>query len=111
MNYDELLREYGNEYLAENDPDSQLLEMDMLGEFLPQDPEDAFNAGMFAYGWWNGEKYQRNFQFNDEYFTFDGYAHIVSVPDAAVMSYLNMHVDEHYFLQWCEDNGYIDVED
>lgn len=40
INYEDLLKEYGNEYLSETDPDAQLLDMFMLNEVLPQDPED-----------------------------------------------------------------------
>lgn len=113
MNYDidDLLEEYGNEYLSENDPDSQLLDMDMLNEVLPNNPEDAFNEGLWAYGWWDGEKYKRDFDTSDDYFTFDGYAHYVSVPSHDALGYLKMHITEEYFVEWCIEQGYIDEDE
>lgn len=111
VNYEDLLEEYGNEYLSEIDPDSQLLDMYMLNEILPQDPEDAFSAGLYAYGWLNGEKYKRDFNTGDDYFTFDGYAHYVSVSSYDVLAYLKMHITEEYFLEWCNEQGYIEDDD
>lgn len=111
INYEDLLEEYGNEYLSETDPDSQLLDMYMLNEVLPQDPYDAFSAGLYAYGWCNGEKYKRDFNTSDDYFTFDGYAHYVSVSSYDVLEYLKMHITEEYFLEWCNEQGYIEDDE
>lgn len=111
VNYEDLLEEYGNEYLSETDPDSQLLDMYMLNEVLPQNPEDAFSAGLYSYGWWNGEKYKRDFNTSDDYFTFDGYAHYVSVSSYDVLEYLKMHITEEYFLEWCNEQGYIEDDE
>lgn len=111
VNYKDLLEEYGNEYLSETDPDSQLLDMYMLNEILPQDPEDAFIAGLYSYGWWNGEKYKRDFNASDDYFTFDGYAHYVSVSSYDVLAYLEMYITEEYFLEWCKEQGYIEDDE
>lgn len=108
---DDLIEEYGNEYLSENDPDSQLLDMYMLNEVLPQNPEDAFSAGLYAYGWWNGEKYKRDFNTSDDYFTFDGYAHYVSVSSSEALDYLKMNITEEYFVEWCIEQGYIDEDE
>lgn len=109
--YEDLLEEYGNEYLSEHDPDSQLFDMYMLNELLPSDPERAFTDGLWAYGWWNGEKYKRDFNTSDDYFTFDGYAHYVSVSSSEALDYLKMHITEEYFLNWCREQGYIEDDD
>ena len=113
MEYDikELIEEYGNEYLMDENPDYALYSMYELNEFLPQNPEDAFRAGLFAYGWWGGEKYKRDFNFGDDYFAYDGYANLVSVNEYDYVAYLESWIDEDYFIEWCKDQGYIDEDE
>lgn len=110
-NIKDLIDEYGNEYLMETNPDVALFPMYDLNAFLPQDPEDAFNAGLYAYGWWNNEKYERDFSFNDDYFTYDGYAHLVSVSEYNRQQYLESEIDEDDFIEWCKEQGYIDEDE
>lgn len=110
-NIEDLINEYGNEYLMETDPDVALYSMYDLNELLPQSPEDAFSAGLNAYGYFGGEKYKRDFNLNDDYFTYDGYARLVSVYGSDYIPYLQGHIDEDYFIEWCEEQGYIDEDE
>lgn len=103
MNYDieELIKQYGNEFLMDTDPDNALYDMDSLGELLPQDPWDAFMAGFRA------GKFA-NFNPSDDFYTFDGYGRHHSVSHYDYYDYLTDHIDEDYFIEWCERYGYID---
>ena len=111
FNIEDLIDEYGNEYLMETNPDVALFSMYELNEMLPQNPEDAFSLGLYAYGWWNHEKYKREFNTGDDYFTYDGYAHLVSVSEYDRQRYLQSEIDEPYFIEWCKEQGYIDEDE
>lgn len=98
---DGLIKEYGNEYLMDTDPDNALYSMYDLNELLPQNPEDAFMAGIYA-------AKAGNFNPSDDYFTFDGYGRHNSISEYEYESYLADHIDVDYFIEWCERYGYAD---
>lgn len=106
-----LIEKYGNEYLMETNPDVALNSMCDLRELLPQNPEDAFNAGLYAYGYCGGEMYKRDFNLDDNYVTYDGYARLVSLHDFDYVPYLQSHIDEDYFIEWCKEEGHIDEDE
>lgn len=100
--YDELLRKYGKEYANETNLDS-LEYMENLDMFFknPYDAvKSAFHGGRYGFE-------QDKFNPNDDYFRFDG-KNIQSVP--YVNDYLHDVIDEDDFIQWCKDNGYLDVK-
>ena len=52
-----------------------------------------------------------DFNPNHDYFYFNGYANLVSTDDAD--GYYEDHIDRDYFLDWCDEQGYLDeyIED
>lgn len=105
--YEELVKEYGLEYLADNCPDDYPIDMDEFNNYF-NDPlravESAFCGG--RYGWEND-----SFNPNDEYFHFDGYGNPESFPDYVLDDYVNDHIGETDFLAWGEEHYPEDFED
>ena len=105
MNYDidDLLEEYGNEFLIETRrQDDALYPMDELESLLPSSLTDAFTMG------WRS---RNQFRWTDSYVTFDGYGNLVSIPKNEYLSYLANQIDEDEFVEWCIEQGYIDEDE
>ena len=86
-NIDGITVEQFNEIIRELEYyDDEVYNMNDLGELFPGDAEDAIRAAF------NGGRYGYNtdqFNPNDEYFIFDGYGNIVSLPDYYFLDYAN----------------------
>jgi len=112
VSYDEMLDQYGNDYISENRGEEQVYEMGLLAEFLSErDPLDVFSDALWAYqydGKDDWEEHQRDFSLNDEWFAIDAYGHYVSMNDNERMEWYNRSIDDNYFIDWLIENGYVE---
>lgn len=106
--FDEMVEDYGMNYLAENDPDSEPISMDEFDEITGYDALEAVTRCF--YGGRYGHK-NDSFNPNDDYFCYDGYANNVSIPDYALTEYLKDHIVEEEFFDWCVEEGYFESEE
>ena len=103
--FEDMLDDYGMEYLQENDSDNEPLEMDMLGEIW-NDPLEAitrtFYGGRYGFD-------RDSFNPNDSYFIVNGYGNAVSIP--YLEDYLKDMIDEESFYDWCVEQGYFESDE
>lgn len=103
--FDEMIEDYGFEYLSEHDPDSEPYSMDEFNELTSyrNDPLEAITRAFYGgrYGFKND-----SFNPNDEFFAYDGAGNLISIQDYDVNDYLKDHIDEPYFYDWCVEQGY-----
>lgn len=113
MEYKELLEQYGFDYCVDKRGEYELYDMDELEEIALNDRSsiDVFEMALYAYAWqpskddWEG--HTEDFHMNDEYFAFDAYNHLCSVPDIWCAKWYDVHIDAEYFIEWLVDNEYI----
>ena len=101
----ELKQEYGQEYLQEKQPDDMIYQMDEIDELFSSAWDalrGAFFGGRYGYD-------QDSFNPNDDYFYFNGYGNLVSVP--YLDEYLNNEIDDDNFIEWCKEQGYYEEND
>ena len=98
--YKELISNYAQEYLSETDADKCLYPMDEFDELM--NGSVAENGAL----WLAQRIFFGNFNPNHDYFYFNGYANLVSTDDAD--GYYEDHIDRDYFLEWCDEQGYLD---
>ena len=116
MSYEELLDEYGLEYLREhNHGDYALYDMGEFNEIVNLDgmqAEDVFDMGRMAYSYITGDPNNKKneWMWSDDYFFFDGYGHLCSISDGQLQDYFSYHIEESDFMEWCEDMGYTEGE-
>ena len=108
--FDEMLEQYGVEFLNETDPDSAPWDMDDFNDLTGygNDPLEAIRRAFY------GERYgfkNDSFNPNDEYFAYNGYGNLVSINERDLNEYLNDYVDEEEFYNYCVDNSYFESED
>lgn len=106
--YKRLLENYGNEYLSEMNPDDCIYSMDDLNEITNFNALEAITRAFFGYDFNPFTDSRESFNPNREYFAFNGYANLVSIDERDYAAWLNLHIDELPFLDWCEQNGYIE---
>lgn len=103
--FEDMLDDYGMEYLQENDSDNAPFEMDMLGEIW-NDPLEAvtrtFYGGRYGFD-------RDSFNPNDSYFRLNGYGNAESIP--YLEDYLKDIIDEESFYNWCIDEGYFEIDE
>ena len=108
--FDEMIEDYGFEYLSEHNPDAEPYSMDEFNELTSyqDDPLEAITRAFYGgrYGFKND-----SFNPNDEYFAYDGYANLISIKDYDINDYLKDHIDESYFYEWCVDEGYFESDE
>lgn len=112
LDYEELLRNYGNEYLQESDPDDCLYAMDEMDELFNESAYNAIQRAFYGYDYnprREGDGGEREpFNPNRDWFGFNGYANLVSVEDYDYVAWMDSHIDDDYFIKWCMEQGYID---
>ena len=103
--FEDMLNDYGMEYLQENDSDKAPFEMDMLGEVW-DDPLEAVTRTFYGgrHGFNND-----SFNPNDSYFRVNGYGNAESIP--YLDDYLKDMIDEESFYNWCIDEGYFESDE
>lgn len=114
--YQELLEQYGIEYLGEKDSDKMPLSMEYDFDEYLSTPYEAVRAAFYGFDWnpfiemnRSGDNRGReSFNPNRDYFAFNGYGNIVSIDARDLVYYLYDEIDEDYFYSWCQEMGYID---
>ena len=103
--FEDMLDDYGMEYLQENDSDNAPFEIDMLGEIW-NDPLEAvtrtFYGGRYGFD-------RDSFNPNDSYFRVNGYGNAESIP--YLEDYLKDIIDEESFYDWCVEQGYFESDE
>ena len=103
--FEDMLNDYGMEYLQENDSDNEPLEIDMLGEIW-NDPLEAvtrtFYGGRYGFD-------RDSFNPNDDYFRVNAYGNGESIP--YLEDYLKDIIDEESFYDWCVEQGYFESDE
>ena len=103
--FEDMLDDYGMEYLQENDSNNAPLKMDMLGEIW-NDPLEAvtrtFYGGRYGFD-------RDSFNPNDSYFRVNGYGNGESIP--YLEDYLKDKIDEESFYDWCVEQGYFESDE
>ena len=103
--FEDMLDDYGMEYLQENDSDNEPLEMDMLGDIW-NDPLEAvtrtFYGGRYGFD-------RDSFNPNDDYFRVNAYGNGESIP--YLEDYLKDIIDEESFYDWCVEQGYFESDE
>ena len=115
LDYEDLLRKYGNEYLQKINPDDCLYSMDEMDDLLN---DSAYNAIQRAFYGYDYNPYRERdgmenepFNPNRDYFGFNGYANLVSVDSRDYVQWMDDRIDEGGFIEWCIEQGYIDEEE
>ena len=108
--FDEMIEDYGFEYLSEKDPDSEPYSMDEFNELTSyaDDPLEAITRAFYGgrYGFKND-----SFNPNDEYFAYNRVGNLISIKDYDINDYLKENIDEEEFFDWCVEQGYFETED
>lgn len=108
-NFKEMLEQCGNEYLIENDADSSLIPMDYFDEYYQDEsPLDIVLAVRKGYSWWENKNGYEDFNPNDEYLSFNGYANPISISESMYVPYLESQINEDDFKDWCIEQGYFE---
>jgi hypothetical protein len=103
--FEDMLNDYGMEYLQENDSDNEPIDMESFDEFLDSPWEavrSAFYGGRFGFD-------RDSFNPNDDYFRFNGYGNVESIP--YLDDYLKDMIDEESFYDWCVEQGYFESDE
>ena len=103
--FEDMLNDYGMEYLQENDSDNEPFEMEMLGDIW-NDPLEAVNRTFY------GGRYgfdRDSFNPNDNYFRVNAYGNGESIP--YLDDYLKDIIDEESFYDWCVEQGYFESDE
>jgi hypothetical protein len=103
--FEDMLDDYGMEYLQENDSDNEPIDMDSFNEYLDSPWEavrSAFYGGRFGFD-------RDSFNPNDDYFRFNGYGNVESIP--YLDDYLKDMIDEESFYDWCVEQGYFESDE
>ena len=103
--FEDMLNDYGMEYLQENDSENEPIDMESFDEYLDSPWEavrSAFYGGRFGFD-------RDSFNPNDDYFRFNGYGNVESIP--YLDDYLKDMIDEELFYDWCVDQGYFESDE
>lgn len=103
--FEDMLDDYGMEYLQENDSDNEPIDMDSFNEYLDSPWEavrSAFYGGRFGFD-------RDSFNPTDPYFRFNAYANVESIP--YLEDYLKDIIDEESFYDWCVEQGYFESDE
>ena len=103
--FEDMLGDYGMEFLAENYPDDEPIDMDSFDEYF-RSPWEAVRSAFFGGRWGNDRD---SFNPTDSYFVFNGYNNAISIP--YLDDYLEDEINEEEFYNYCVDNGYYEPEE
>ena len=88
-----------NEIMGELRYDNEVFYMDELSEVFGNDVEEAIRAAFYGIRY---EFSQEPFNPNDEYFSFDGYGNLESIPKYYLQDYFDQFKNE--ILKYVSDN-------
>ena len=103
--FEDMLDDYGMEYLQETSSEDEPLEMDMLGEIW-DDPLEAVTRTFYG-GRYGFER--DSFNPNDDWFRVNAYGNGESIP--YLDDYLKDMIDEESFYDWCVEQGYFESDE
>ena len=115
MNYEELVEDYGIEYIMQPENSEHFLLP--MGEFEYQefegrdlDPMDIWNMATTAYGYTTGQPNSKKTEWtlSDDYYFYDGYGHLCSIAESQIIDFFSYYVDYGNFVNWCVEQGYIE---
>lgn len=104
-NFEDMLDDYGMEYLQETDSDNEPISMDDFNEFF-SDCWEAVRSAIYG-GRWGFDR--DSFNPTDDYFRFNGYGNVESIP--YIEDYLKDMIDEESFYDWCVEQGYFESDE
>lgn len=110
---DELVEDYGLEYMREISDEEELLAMEMLDDMMDSlTPTDIIMRALYGYDYYfKSSDVRESFNPNREYFYFNGYGNLVSVAARYKVAFIKEHLNEDDFIDWCKDQGYVDEDD
>ena len=117
MSYEELLEEYGQEYLREYNRGEYAL--NDMGEFeylefegRDLEPMEIWEMAMHAYGYTTGDPNSKKVEWSwsDDYYFYDGYGHLCSINSNQLQDFYSYHIDYYSFIEWCQEMGYAEGE-
>lgn len=107
----DLIENYGAEYVQEYYPDDMCYPMDEISEFI-SDVWEALRSSFFGYDFNpHGGNNREQFNPNREYFAFNAYGNLVSIDQFDYVAWLERVISEDEFVEWCAQQGYIDEVD
>lgn len=104
----EWIEEYGMQFCSDKEIDTELFDMDMFNEmFTNTDPIDIVKR-VFYGGRYNKHRDANNnvgneFNPNDAYFYYNGYANCVSLESYYLADYLNDYIDKNAFIEYIKE--------
>ena len=103
MLFEDLLLEYGNVFLIEEQGGDEIISMDRFGRYLlTKTTAQAFSLGAFSYGYFGG-----SFDFSAAYFIEDGAGNVASIEQHQVLRYFDSVISHRDFIDWLYENNYI----
>ena len=111
--FDELVSDYGYEYLSEFYPDDCAYPMDELDELTNFTAEQAITRAFYGYDYFpkDPRSIKEPFNPNREYFAFNGYGNLVSIEKYYYLDWMKRSIDEDQFVEWCLEQGYIEEDE
>ena len=102
-NIDGITIDQFNEIMGELRYDNEVFYMDELSEVFGHDVEEAVKAAFYGVRYeFSKVWYQEPFNPNDEYFSFDGYGNLESIPKFCLQDYFDQFKNE--ILEYVSDN-------
>ena len=105
MKLKDLYLEYGDEFLQEEQNESEIVhEMEDLESFLNSNSTmDVFAIGANSYGFFGG-----SFDFRAPYFVIDAAENYASLDEHQLVRYYERVIEDRYFIDWLYEMGIID---
>ena len=109
----DLISEYGIEFLDEKHPDLAPQDNDtVFGNITDsQSARDLVTNCLFGGQFLTDFDYNVPINIGSEYFVTDGEGHLFSIEEQYLENYITDKIPEDEFIVWCEEQGYINIEE